>query len=207
MYFRSIPVSPLETNCYLLGDEAAGRCCLADPGEDAPRILDLVRESGLTPDAILLTHGHWDHRTAVPAILEAFPGLPVYIHEEEILSPRRANPRYYFPPAGDVRTVGEGDVLQAGGLTFRVLHTPGHSAGSLVYLCGDVMLSGDTLFAGTCGRCDLPGGSLEDMMTSLRRLAELEGDYVVYPGHGGFSSLAEERRFNPYMVQALRRGR
>ena len=207
MLFRSLPVSPLETNCCLLGDEASGLCCLVDPGEDAPQILELVRGTGLTLSAILLTHGHWDHRTAVPAILEAFPGLPVYIHEKEILSDQRPNPHYFFPPVGDVHPVGEGDTIQVGGLTFRVLHTPGHSAGSLVYLCGDVMLSGDTLFAGTCGRCDLPGGGMEDMMASLRRLAELEGDYAVYPGHGGFTSLAEERRFNPYMVQACRQAR
>ena len=207
MYFRSIPVSPLETNCYLLGDEAAGLCCLVDPGGDSDKILDLVRQSGLTLNAILLTHGHWDHCTAVPDILEAFPGIPVYIHEKEVLSSGRGNPRYFFPPTGDVRTVDEGDTIQAGGLTFHVLRTPGHTAGSLVYLSGDAMLAGDTLFAGTCGRCDLPGGSLEDMMHSLRRLAELEGDYAVYPGHGGFSSLPEERRFNPYMVQALRQNR
>ncbi len=202
MLLRSIHVGPIETNCYLLG--ADGRCCLVDPGGDGPDILEMVRLSGLALDAILLTHGHWDHHNGISEVLAAYPDLPVYIHKDELFHGQEATPHYFFPPAGDVRTVEDGDTIQAGGLTFQVLCTPGHSAGSLVYLCGDVMIAGDTLFAGTCGRCDLPGGGLEPMMESLRRLGALEGDYKVCPGHGGTSTLEEERRHNPYMRQAMR---
>ena len=153
---------------------------------------------------ILLTHGHWDHVGAIPALLEKWPDLPVYAHERELCPSDEPNPHYFFPRAGkNQRTYGEGDVLPLGGLTLKVLHTPGHSAGSVVILAEDVMLCGDTLFAGSCGRCDLPGGSEEDMMRSLKRLGRLEGDYQVCPGHGRLSSLALERDVNPYMRQAL----
>ncbi|MCI8943962.1 MAG: MBL fold metallo-hydrolase, partial [Oscillospiraceae bacterium] len=163
-----------------------------------------IEKSGLEPRMILLTHGHWDHVGAIPALLEKWPDLPVYAHEKELCPADEPNPHYFFPHAGkNQRTYSEGDTLSLGGLTLKVLHTPGHSAGSVVILAEDVMLCGDTLFAGSCGRCDLPGGSEEDMMRSLKRLGRLEGDYQVCPGHGRLSSLALERDVNPYMRQAL----
>ena len=100
---------------------------------------------------------------------------------------------------------GEGDAISVGALTFRVLETPGHTPGSVCLLCGGALFSGDTLFQGSCGRTDFPGGSAEAMYASLRRLAELEGDYRVYPGHGGETSLDVERRYNPYLREAVRR--
>lgn len=120
---------------------------------------------------VLLTHGHFDHVGAVPAVLQAFPGLAVYIHEKELCPAHEPNPRFFLPHQGPgQRTYGEGDELRLGGLTLQVLHTPGHSAGSVTLLAEDVMLSGDTLFMESCGRCDLPGGSERAMMSSLARL-------------------------------------
>lgn len=204
MYFDTIPVPPLETNCYLIGDEASGLGALVDPGGAPDRVLDMVRRSGLTPAMVLLTHGHFDHVGAVPAVLQAFPGLAVYIHEKELCPAHEPNPRFFLPHQGPgQRTYGEGDELRLGGLTLQVLHTPGHSAGSVTLLVEDVMLCGDTLFAGTCGRWDLPGGSGDELMASLARLGRLEGDYKVCPGHGGASTLERERQTNGYMRQAL----
>ena len=205
MIFRKIEVGPLGTNCYLLGDETAGICCFVDPGDEAERVLALAEDTGLTPQYILLTHGHWDHVGGVAGILERRPNLPVYIHQEDLAGSGR-NPRYCYIGAGEnQRTYDEGDKLPLGALSLQVLHTPGHSPGSVVVLCGDVMIAGDTLFAGSCGRCDLPGGSMEEMFVSLKRLYELPGDYRVYPGHGPESTLETERRRNPYMRQAARR--
>ena len=110
-----------------------------------------------------------------------------------------------FPPLGrDVRDYGEGDTLTVGGLTVSVLATPGHSEGSVTLRCGDALFCGDTLFAGSCGRTDFPGGSMEKMMTSLRRLGQLDGDLQVLPGHMEASTLDRERRGNPYLLHAMR---
>lgn len=205
MIFDTIPVGQIDTNCYLIGDETENVCAVVDPGGSAERVMAMIEKSGLEPQMILLTHGHWDHVGAIPALLERWPDLPVYAHEKELCPAGEPNPHYFFPRAGEnQRTYGEGDRLPLGSLTLEVLHTPGHSAGSVVVLAEDVMLAGDTLFAGSCGRCDLPGGDEGQMLTSLKRLAELAGDYQVCPGHGPLSTLDRERQTNPYMRHALK---
>lgn len=205
MIFDTVPVGQIDTNCYLIGDEAAGVCAVADPGGSPEKVLAMIEKSGLEPKMILLTHGHWDHVGAIPALLEKWPELPVYAHEKELCPADEPNPHYFFPHAGkNQRLYGEGDALELGGLKLRVLHTPGHSGGSVVLLVEDVMLSGDTLFAGCCGRYDLTGGDGEQMAASLKRLALLKGDYKVCPGHGALSTLERERQSNPYMRQAMR---
>lgn len=205
MIFDNIPVGQIDTNCYLIGDEKEKVCAVVDPGGSPERVLEMIGKSGLEPEMILLTHGHWDHVGAIPALLEKWPDLPVYAHEKELCPADEPNPHYFFPHAGkNQRTYGEGDTLSLGGLTLRVLHTPGHSGGSVVLLVEDVMLSGDTLFAGTCGRYDLSGGDGEQMLQSLKRLGSLTGDCKVCPGHGALTTLERERQTNPYMQQAMR---
>jgi len=204
MILDTIEVAPLMTNCYLVGDEEAGVCAVVDPGGSPDKVLRMIQNSGLEPKMILLTHGHYDHVRGIPGVLEKYPDLPVYIHEKELCEAEAWQKRFWLPHQGDnQRTYGDGDTLSLGGLTFRVLHTPGHSAGSVVLLVEDAMLAGDTLFAGSCGRWDLPGGSGEDIMASLARLGRLEGDYKVCPGHGGASTLERERQANSYMRQAM----
>ena len=204
MIFDTVEVAPLMTNCYLIGDEEAGVCAVVDPGGSPEKVIRMIQNSGLTPKMILLTHGHYDHVRGIPGVLAQYPALPVYIHDRELCEPDNWSRRYWLPNQGEnQRTYGEGDTLTLGGLTFRVLHTPGHSAGSVVLLVNDVMLAGDTLFAGSCGRWDLPGGSEEDIMASLARLGRLEGDYKVCPGHGSCSTLDHERQTNSYLRQAL----
>ena len=203
MVFRQIQVGPIGTNCYLLGEESAGVCFVADPGDEPERVLGMVRESGLALQAIVLTHGHYDHTGGVAGILAEHPQVPVYIHRNDLYAPGGSQ-RYQYAGAGtNQRTYGEGDVLSLGGGTLRVLHTPGHSPGSVVLLWGDVMLAGDTLFAGSCGRCDLFGGSMEEMFASLKRLGSLSGDCRVCPGHGPATTLETERRTNPYLRHAM----
>lgn len=204
MIFDTIPVGQIDTNCYLIGDEGEGVCAVVDPGGSPERVLAMIGKSGLELKMILLTHGHWDHVGAIPDLLAKWPDLPVYAHERELCPADEPNPHYFFPHAGkNQRTYGEGGVLALGGLTLQVLHTPGHSAGSVVLLAEDVMVCGDTLFAGSCGRCDLPGGDEGEMMKSLARLGRLEGNYSVCPGHGRLSTLDRERQGNPYMKHAL----
>ena len=205
MIVRQIQVGPIGTNCSLLGEETAGVCFVADPGDEAERVLKMVADTGLALQGILLTHGHWDHTGGVAGILEKYPDIPVYIHKDDLFAPG-GSPRYQYAGAGDnQRTYGDGDTLVLGNSTVQVLHTPGHSKGSVALLWGDVMVAGDTLFAGSCGRTDLFGGSMEEMLASLRRLGELSGDYRVIPGHGPSTTLETERRTNPYLRQAMRR--
>ena len=204
MYFDTIEVAPLMTNCYLIGDEGAKVCAVVDPGGSPAKVIAMVERSGLTPEMILLTHGHYDHTGAVDDLLAKWPALPVYIHEKELCPPEERKDRYHMPRKGDnQRTYGDGDVLALGGLRIHVLHTPGHSAGSVTLLVEDVMLSGDTLFAGSCGRWDLPGGDGEALLASLARLAALEGDYQVCPGHGSATLLDREREYNQFMRRAV----
>lgn len=202
MKVKVLCVGNIGTNCYLLEDEAAGLAAVIDPGDEAGRILDALREDGVTVRYILLTHGHYDHTTAVPELHKALPEAEIYIHP---LDADGAG-SYLFPLAGQVkglRFYDEGDELSMGSLTIQVLHTPGHSPGCVTLKVGDVLFCGDTLFAGSCGRTDLAGGSYEEIMASLKRLGGLEGDFHVCPGHDVTSTLERERRSNPFLREAM----
>lgn len=199
MNIINVPVGMLGTNCYLICDE--GRCVVVDPGDNGERVVKKIRESGCTPVAIFLTHGHFDHVLAVPDVL-AFADVPVYIHKAEVAE-KPSDFSYYPQGVKDLRHYGEGDELDFGGaLRFRVMHTPGHSPGSVTLVMDGVLITGDTLFCGSCGRTDFPGGSYPEILNSLGRIRDLEGDYQVLPGHEMPSTLARERRSNYYMLAA-----
>lgn len=202
MKIQTLQVGPIGTNCYILCDPEAGKCAVIDPGEEAARVAAAVKESGCTPCAILLTHGHYDHTGAVAALHEQWPDVPVYLSR---LDQAGDNPylRELFPPIAGAVDYGEGDTVAVGTLTVEVLSTPGHSEGSVTLRCGDALFCGDTLFAGSCGRTDFPGGSMKKMLSSLRRLGRLTGDLAVYPGHMEPSTLERERMVNPYLQQAM----
>ena len=204
MKITSIQVGPIMTNCYLLCDETAGVCALIDPGDDAARVARLVEQSGCTLQYILLTHGHFDHVLGVPGLLEKWPGIPVYVHEKEVNWAGAGDQYMLLAPVEGIHTVKEGDTIPFGGATIQVLHTPGHSPGSVTYRVGDVLFCGDTLFAGSCGRTDFVGGSYPQILKSLKRLVSLEGNLRVCPGHEGTSSLDVERAHNPFVREALR---
>lgn len=195
-------VGPIGTNCYFLQDEETGLMAIIDPGDDWERILHQVKKAEGEVKYILLTHGHYDHTTAVPDLVKALPGVQVYIHQADA----NGAGSQLFPLAAQVKHLNnydEGDTLTLGSLTIEVLHTPGHSKGSVTLKVGDVLFTGDTLFCGSCGRTDLRGGSYEEIMESLKRLGELEGDFHVCPGHDRTSTLERERKYNPFLLEAM----
>lgn len=202
MQVKVLQVGPIGTNCYLLEDEKAHVAAVIDPGDEAGRILQVIKDDGVDVKYILLTHGHYDHTTAVPELHQALPQAEIYIHKADA---NGAGSRL-FPLAGqipDLKFYDEGNALTLGELTIQVLHTPGHSKGSVTLKVGDVLFCGDTLFAGSCGRTDLAGGSYAEIMASLKKLGQLPGDYHVCPGHDVTSTLERERRSNPFLREAM----
>ena len=205
MKVLSLMVGPIMTNCYILCDEVAKVCAVIDPGDEPERIEALMATTGCTPIMILLTHGHFDHCTGVAGRLEKWPDLPVYIHEAEVTDSSGGELTFRRLDEKNQRYWHEGDTLTVGGLTLRVMETPGHSRGSVCLLVEGqgVIFSGDTLFRGNCGRCDFPGGDYRAMLRSLARLGRLEGQYQVYPGHEEATDMDYERKANPYMKQGM----
>lgn len=202
MKIQALQVPPIGTNCYLLLDEESGKGAIIDPGGAGAQIAAAAENMGMTPTAIFLTHGHYDHTGAVPELREKYPGIPVYLHADDAVMTKRVDS--LMPDVGETIPYGEGDELAVGGLTVHVYHTPGHSQGSVTLAVDDVLFTGDTLFAGSCGRTDLAGGSTDAILLSLKRLAGFEGDRQVLPGHEGFSTLEQERRNNYYMLHAMK---
>ena len=153
---------------------------------------------------ILITHGHFDHVLGVPGLLKKWPGIPVYVHEKEVNWTGAGDQYMLLDPVENIHTVKDGDTIDFGGTPIEVLHTPGHSPGSVTYRVGDVLFCGDTLFAGSCGRTDFTGGSYGQILQSLKRLVSLEGNLRVCPGHESMTSLDAERAGNPFVRDALR---
>ena len=206
MKLKALQVGPIGTNCYYLLDEKTNKAAIIDPGDEAEVILYQFPMDGVDVEYIFLTHGHYDHTTAVPDLHEALPDAKIYIHKEDA----NGAGSKLFPLAAEIEDLNyydEGDELQLGELTIKVLHTPGHSPGSVVLQVRDVLFTGDTLFAGSCGRCDLRGGNFAQMMQSLKRLYNLPGNYHVLPGHDTLSTLDKERQGNIYMMQAVTEGK
>lgn len=183
-----------QTNCYIIHEQHSSSCCVIDPGYNPETILDTLDALGLTLEAILLTHGHFDHVGAVRD-LAADTGCQVYICAEDLALPQQLTAGVLY----HTQTYAEGTRLHLAGLDISVLQTPGHTPGSVCLLIDDTLFTGDTLFAGSCGRTDLPGGSWEQMQCSLSRLASLEPNYWVLPGHGESTSLSDEKKHNPYL--------
>lgn len=198
LHVHTMILGTYQTNCYLVWGEGSDRCVVIDPGYEPEAVLAQAAVLGKSVEAILLTHGHFDHVGGVKQIA-ADTGCRVYLCEQDLSMPPQltAGSLYY------THTYGEGDMLTLAGVTFRVLQTPGHTPGSVCLLAENILFSGDTLFAGSCGRTDLPGGSWETLMQSLARLARLEGDLTVYPGHGESTTLDREKRWNPYLKGVL----
>ena len=197
---HTLPLGAYQTNCYILHQEDSSSCVVIDPGYTPEVILDFLAGKGLKLEAILLTHGHFDHVGGVKTIAEA-TGCRVFLNERELTMPlyMTAGSLYYTD------SYDEGDTVTVGSMTFHVMATPGHSPGSVCLICDDALFCGDTLFCGGCGRTDCPGGSWNQILQSLKRLGQIEHDYTVYPGHGASSSLRREQRGNHFMLEAMRK--
>ena len=194
MNIHTLPLGAYQTNCYILYSDDRAECLVIDPGYEPELVLARIRELGKEPEAVLLTHGHFDHVGGVK-LLAAETDCRVYLNPADCSMPPQftAGQLYY------THSYGDGDVLTLAGLQLRVLGTPGHTPGSVCLITEDAIFSGDTLFEGSCGRTDLPGGDTPIILGSLARLGQLEGEYRVYPGHGPSTRLSKEKRFNPYM--------
>jgi glyoxylase-like metal-dependent hydrolase (beta-lactamase superfamily II) len=200
MKIECLPVGWLKANCYVVSDEETQKCAVIDPGGNPEIILGYMQDNGLSCPVILLTHAHDDHTKGVYGVMEA-TGAKVYMNQADVgLTVRRTG--LCFQEPADTVFVGENDCIKVGNLQFRVLETPGHTPGGLCFLCEDALFSGDTLFKGSTGRADL-GGDFDTELRSLKKLAALEGDYRVFPGHADPTRLQIERESNPYMKRGM----
>ncbi len=200
MKIECLPVGYLRANCYVLWDEASKKSAVIDPGGNPEIILGFLKEHGLECETILLTHAHDDHTKGVYGVMEG-TGARVCMNRGDVgLTVRRTGLCFQEPE--DTVFIGEGDEIPVGALTVRVLETPGHTPGGLCFLCEDALFSGDTLFRGSTGRADL-GGDFDTELRSLKKLAALEGDYRVFPGHADPTTLQAERESNPYMQRGM----
>lgn len=205
MKYKIIVVGALETNCYLVYCEDTHACAVVDPGADPERIFPVIFEEGLTPIVLINTHGHIDHIGANKDIKEHF-GVPLYIHagDNPMLGKVQQLELSLFlgakdsPPADHLMT--DGEEIRIGNGSLRVLHTPGHSPGSVSLLGDGFLLSGDTLFMEGVGRTDLPGGSQKQLEQSIReKIMTLPDETVVLPGHGPHTTVGQERADNPFL--------
>ena len=215
MFVLSSVAEFLGVNCYAVAREGASECVLFDAGlNGAPELHELLKEEGLTPVALVLTHGHPDHILGLPHFYEEFGVLPTYLHSDDVYRVDRPadtmNPQFKAMLAPlvaqwevpQVQRYEDGDVLQLAGLDIQVVHTPGHTEGSCVFEVTEgtesLLFSGDVLFAGSIGRVDLPGGDPEAMQRSLEIVKGL-ANQPVYPGHGPATRLDHEKRVNPFL--------
>ncbi len=196
----------IEENCYFATNPATRQTVVIDPGDGAPQLISRLRELDTTVVAYLLTHGHVDHLTALAGLSAAFPA-PIHLHSRDAawcFSDRNNLPGFYDAPEkpeSPIVLVQEGDSFEFAGSRWSVIETPGHTPGGICWKLedGHALFSGDTLFRGTAGRTDLPGGDSRALMRSLRKLASLPEDLVVYPGHGDPTTIGHEKHHNYFM--------
>ena len=209
MIIDKLVLGPFSTNCYIVGSESSRAGIIIDPADDAKTILDRVKGLELDIKIIILTHGHIDHVGALKAVKEA-TGAEMAIHTDDAKSLRGLRGwlqsflvpglTYPLPPPPD-RLLKDGDSINVAGLSFKVLHTPGHTPGGICLLGEGIVFSGDTLFNYGIGRTDLPGGSYNQLLESIRtKLMTLPDDTIVYPGHGPETTISAERQANPFLV-------
>jgi hydroxyacylglutathione hydrolase len=200
IYLKQVELGPMANYVYFIGDPKTRQVAVVDPAWDVDRIVEMAQEQDLTIAQILITHSHFDHINGVEELLNRTKAK-VYINKVYI---NKAEAEFMKAMWPDLVKVGSGDTTNVGDVQITFLHTPGHTPGSQCFLVQNNLISGDTLFIGACGRCDLPGSNPEDMYYSLtQRLAKLDDRTMVFPGHNyaarPYSTIADEKRFNPYL--------
>lgn len=202
------PVGSIGTNCYIVAGDNQ-EAVIIDPGARADKLADFIGKQDLKPKYILLTHGHFDHIGAVNALAAKYScKIAIGADDAELLLDPSKSLGYEGGLTKEECIIQpdlllhDGDVIEAGGMSFTVIETPGHTKGGVSYSCADALFTGDTLFAGGMGRTDFYGGDYRTMLVSLQKLARLDGDYHVFPGHGPDSTLSYERGTNPYLAMA-----
>jgi hydroxyacylglutathione hydrolase len=206
MIHKILPVGMLGCNCSVIGDEVTREAIVVDPGDDVSKIVEILEANQLAVKMIVITHAHIDHIGGAEK-LRTHTGAPVYMHEaDKVLSDRLDVQASWLgvetpKDPGIDQPAREGDIIRAGSVEARVLHTPGHTPGSIsLYLpLESKLIAGDTLFEGSIGRTDLPGGDTAQIGRSIRKLYTLPEDTVVFPGHGGTTSIGQEKRHNPFV--------
>lgn len=201
MIIKKLVVGPLQENCFIVGDKKTKQAIVIDPGDEPDRILDEIKDSGLEISAVILTHAHFDHIGAAGDIKKA-TGVKILMHREDVESYALAKDQAAFwgfdmddipEPDG---FVDEGQEIKAGDLSFKVMHTPGHSKGGICLYGEGAVFTGDTIFQGSVGRTDFPGGSIEDLRKSFKRLLDLPDDTKIFPGHGPDTAVGREKKEN-----------
>jgi hydroxyacylglutathione hydrolase len=210
MIHEIIQVGPLQCNCSIIGDDATREAMVIDPGDDIKNVLAIIRKHNLQVKQIVITHAHIDHVGGAMK-LRAATGAPILLNQNDYVLLKMLDAQAEWigvPPPGAVeidRSVQSGETVSAGSLSARVLHTPGHTEGSIcLYFAADKkLIAGDTLFAGSIGRTDLPGGSMKKIMRSLHdTVLALPDETVVVPGHGRLTTIGEERERNPFLIKS-----
>ena len=201
MLINTLPVGQLETNCYVVTNESTLECVVIDPGDESNTILDYIESNHLKCTAIMITHGHYDHTGAADAVAEE-TGATVYMNSRDDARVIESRQLPYRLPDNGIN-YDDGDIIDTAGLRFEIIATPGHTPGGVTIKCEDCLFTGDTLFRGSLGRTDLDGGDMDKELASLKKLCSLEGDYEVYPGHMGSTTLQRERSFNYYCRMAM----
>ena len=210
MIHEILPVGPLQCNCSVIGDEASHEAIVIDPGDDIEDVLAVIRKHQLQVKQIVITHAHIDHVGGAMK-LRAATGAPILLNQNDYALLKMLDVQAAWigvAPPGKVeidQNIGQADTVKAGAITADVIHTPGHTEGSvcLYFPAEKKLIAGDTLFAGSIGRTDLPGGSFEKIMRSLReKVLALPDDTIVVPGHGPATSIGEERESNPFLVKS-----
>lgn len=205
MIVEMLPVGPLQANCIIIGCEKTRTCAVVDPGAEPERILREVARLGLRVVAIINTHGHADHMSANNRIKHA-TGAPIMIGEKDAEMLTSAAKNLSLLSGVVVRSddtdrlLEDGDVIDVGEVSLKVLETPGHTPGGICLVAENKVFTGDTLFAGSVGRTDFPGGSMDDLLSSIKdKLLTLGDDVEAYPGHGPTTTIGEEKRYNPFL--------
>lgn len=202
MLIKTLEIMPFGTNCYIVTDETTMKSAVIDPGGESNKILNYLEDNKMTCEAILITHSHMDHVMGFAEVYNETKATTYMSQLDDDVKPMMGYPSFKAP-AGTV-FVKENDIIKVGNLEIKVIETPGHTPGGLSFLAEDSVFTGDTLFRGSCGRTDFEGGSMPVQLVSLKKLADMPGEYDVYPGHMESTRMSIERHNNPYIAMAIK---